>query len=133
MRISDWSSDVCSSDLAVVQVGRAQPQAVEERRVVADEVFPDQALALDAEAADHAVGGDRVLRVPGVDALAVGVDAGQCHALAGLVAGVAGGAVGGEHRLAGRGQGGVDRESSEEHTSALQSLMHISYSVFCLN
>src|SRR3546814_2600284 len=41
------------------------------------------------------------------------------------------------HRAVGRGRGGVKacaraRRRSEEHTSELQSLMRISYAVFCL-
>src|SRR3546814_5961503 len=35
-------------------------------------------------------------------------------------------------RVAGAGRRGVDRFRSEEHTSELQSLMRISYAVFCL-
>src|SRR3546814_9261774 len=35
-------------------------------------------------------------------------------------------------RLARVGLGGVDKPRSEEHTSELQSLMRISYAVFCL-
>src|SRR3546814_7434738 len=34
MRISDWSSDVCSSDLNQRRVARAPPQAVDLRRVI---------------------------------------------------------------------------------------------------
>src|SRR3546814_9188812 len=42
--------------------------------------------------------------------------------------------VGGDRNLAldQRVLGGVERARSEEHTSELQSLMHISYAVFCL-
>src|SRR3546814_5840795 len=46
----------------------------------------------------------------------------------GLVAGAPGGV---EDRLVGRGQR-VEVRRSEEHTSELQSLMRISYAVFCL-
>src|SRR3546814_3056743 len=35
-------------------------------------------------------------------------------------------------RIALRGEGQVDQTRSEEHTSELQSLMRISYAVFCL-
>src|SRR3546814_10736202 len=40
---------------------------------------------------------------------------------------------GARHPIARRGAGGAEREErSEEHTSELQSLMRISYAVFCL-
>src|SRR3546814_10431191 len=79
MRISDWSSDVCSSDLPVGVAGfpvhpRNAEQPVEPRRL------------------------GRGLHRP-------------LHRLQ-------------RHRL--------ERHRSEEHTSELQSLMRISYAVFCL-
>src|SRR3546814_2597399 len=93
MRISDWSSDVCSSDLAdhVVQgllalgegdhqVADAQQDGAEDGGEVAREPAPETAAR--AVAADD-LDPDRHLR-------------------------------------------------SEEHTSELQSLMRISYAVFCL-
>src|SRR3546814_10382127 len=40
--------------------------------------------------------------------------------------------VGWEEGIVGRATLGVDLERSEEHTSELQSLMRISYAVFCL-
>src|SRR3546814_6495340 len=87
MRISDWSSDVCSSDLEVVALVSARAKRGElplaERRIVMDrntDVFP----------------------VP-----------------AGL-------------RMEPAELGGLKAERSEEHTSELQSLMRISYAVFCL-
>src|SRR3546814_9464804 len=39
---------------------------------------------------------------------------------------------GGAHGLCGRRAGGLVTPRSEEHTSELQSLMRISYAVFCL-
>src|SRR3546814_10186570 len=86
MRISDWSSDVCSSDLRG---------------------------GTDVE--DHLVGGDLVdvdgaRRRIGRELL--------CHH-----------DVIGQMDRAARGVGGL---RSEEHTSELQSLMRISYAVFCL-
>src|SRR3546814_38452 len=38
----------------------------------------------------------------------------------------------GDRRYTGRGHGRLDQRRSEEHTSELQSLMRISYAVFCL-
>src|SRR3546814_2302570 len=83
MRISDWSSDVCSSDLED---------------------------AIDGGAKDF----DRILAAL------------KCHHVAGP--GAHQGAA--ERRRKGdMARGGI---RSEEHTSELQSLMRISYAVFCL-
>src|SRR3546814_8310233 len=103
MRISDWSSDVCSSDLleerdglevgvAAVDVGRPLPVLagvveVEHRR---DGVHP-QAVDVQLAEPEEGVGDEEVP-----------------HLVATVV------------------------ERSEEHTSELQSLMRISYADFCL-
>src|SRR3546814_3098048 len=124
MRISDWSSDVCSSDLAVA--------AGVERRVVRFEPFGD------------VVGVEQ--RNLGGAAQAVGAHQGDVHPADRQDARAAVGG-GGDHadrrsraltlvRFADislsrrRERGGTRR--SEEHTSELQSLMRISYAVFCL-
>src|SRR3546814_5329723 len=110
MRISDWSSDVCSSDL------RASGAAVRHRAGLRDRRLRRLAGGLGA-GADPALG--HLLRAgrPGVR----------------RVPGTAGGAAGSDRRVAAR----VTRDPgflcrSEEHTSELQSLMRISYAVFCL-
>src|SRR3546814_1720741 len=82
MRISDWSSDVCSSDLAARGGGRGNARA---------------GRGLGAGAGRH--------RSVGRDAARDGDD---------------------------RTLSGPCRLRSEEHTSELQSLMRISYAVFCL-
>src|SRR3546814_3067778 len=104
MRISDWSSDVCSSDLgdAGGAVGGAMDghalEVVEcQRRSQLRESFGLQPCA----------GADAV----GVDAAEAGAEAAQ-------------------QGVAPLQQQDVAR--SEEHTSELQSLMRISYAVFCL-
>src|SRR3546814_3250116 len=74
MRISDWSSDVCSSDLLLNFLATQQLRAIAVHKVI-------QVGGNDGAGIDHGVAGD--LR-------------------------------------------------SEEHTSELQSLMRISYAVFCL-
>src|SRR3546814_2807283 len=124
MRISDWSSDVCSSDLvhrAAHGLAEArdpqrnqQPRDAdrEERRLPADET--DRAArgigvipCLDDQRADeqrHAAAEVKPRRIDG--------ERGRFLPLREIV--------------------GDQRIRSEEHTSELQSLMRISYAVFCL-
>src|SRR3546814_6238578 len=83
MRISDWSSDVCSSDLG------------------------EHGAVVEHERRDIAFGGDRaIIRAVGRN-LGLEIDALVIERQPGFV-------------------------RSEEHTSELQSLMRISYAVFCL-
>src|SRR3546814_2660840 len=100
MRISDWSSDVCSSDLeGVVHQPRAGLVAA----------LGQAAEAQAAGAVDH----QRAGQLAGVR-------------LAGQVGfGIA-------QHVAEKGADVITRSRSEEHTSELQSLMRISYAVFCL-
>src|SRR3546814_2395704 len=114
MRISDWSSAVCSSDL---QGLRLDPLAGVDHQ--------DRALAGRQRAADLVGEVD----VPG------GVD--QVQGVAAAVPGVVQQPDG--LRLDGDAALALDVHRvehllrSEEHTSELQSLMRISYAVFCLN
>src|SRR3546814_2443706 len=105
MRISDWSSDVCSSDVAASDVG-----------------------------------GHRELIRDGETGTLFAAD--SPPAIANALAGLLGNRAGWDDRKA-RARGFVERERnwssnicryerSEEHTSELQSLMRISYAVFCL-
>src|SRR3546814_9534166 len=109
MRISDWSSDVCSSDLAAAeQDGEVHDR--NSRRAAGGDVAERQRHALQrghAEDCDqHPLG------------LAAAVElAGEQGSYADQ---------GEHHRVQWRDQ------RSEEHTSELQSLMRISYAVFCL-
>src|SRR3546814_5873199 len=114
MRISDWSSDVCSSDLDPAIVDEQSPLAHQHRLRRA--VLAGQ---------DQAPRGQREVVVAVHVAIDVDVAAG-C------------GASGREQQ-----QGTAERQDphrsspeihvrSEEHTSELQSLMRISYAVFCL-
>src|SRR3546814_8673891 len=99
MRISDWSSDVCSSDLEVRSIGTRHGEKLfesllsREERAVADDI------------------GD-YFRVP-PDGRDLNYDKFFDQ---------------GEERL----NHGEEYNRSEEHTSELQSLMRISYAVFCL-
>src|SRR3546814_2648849 len=97
MRISDWSSDVCSSDL------RGEVQGARRTRRAARP--PCQYSSGEAEYLQ--------VRRPG--------DAGRqpCDRMP-------------VHRDDRRPAGRLSRSRSEEHTSELQSLMRISYAVFCL-
>src|SRR3546814_5019205 len=105
MRISDWSSDVCSSDL--LEIADQVPWS--ERITKYDEAHFVTYLRLldaDAEGADWREVARLVLRRnPDADPAA----ARRCW----------------EEHLA-------RAHRSEEHTSELQSLMRISYAVFCL-
>src|SRR3546814_2737679 len=113
MRISDWSSDVCSSDLFLVgqgalDVGRARVVPFDQVRVVAVH-------------RPHEVGqilrGVRMQTASEAVRFALDLD----------------GEVGQHGRYAAFEEAGFDaRRRSEEHTSELQSLMRISYAVFCL-
>src|SRR3546814_3411458 len=109
LRISDWSSDVCSSDLqdlrehlALRVIAQACGAAAAER-VVHQEVEAVQAGNL--ETLDRPLGEMREVVLDRICGQLLAQD---------------------------RDVFGLARERSEEHTSELQSLMRISYAVFCL-
>src|SRR3546814_7077760 len=120
MRMSDWSSDVCSSDLVDVPDPR---RCVGEAQVVQQVGSADQIQ--DAAPMSLGRGADQDLAVPGRigvpwrDQRMAAADAVACRLAAQHVSDE-----GAEQRQAGI--------RSEEHTSELQSLMRISYAVFCL-
>src|SRR3546814_7868794 len=107
MRISDWSSDVCSSDLRASARKRAKG-----RLKAADEDEEDR-IGVDAAQKPLERLGKAVIHVHRVGH--GGVDSGSTDRL---------------DRLDGKLPRHIER--SEEHTSELQSLMRISYAVFCL-
>src|SRR3546814_9508797 len=150
MRIRDWSSDVCSSDLQQRQIGRqrfgrigrnVQPQQRKQRH-------PDIGLA--AGTIDQAGRGDDLAasRFDRADRLARTEPGGDDvfhhqHRLARLQPEAT---TQFEYALRPLHEHGIDtergrhfiaddhpahRRRSEEHTSELQSLMRISYAVFC--
>src|SRR3546814_10715722 len=103
MRISDWSSDVCSSDLAGEKVAAEHGVTFCQVDVLSDE-SADAAFAK-ARAANgqerilvNCAGGGNSMKTAGRD----------------------------------RKTGEIRTFRSEEHTSELQSLMRTSYAVFCL-
>src|SRR3546814_4383630 len=91
MRISDWSSDVCSSDLPFHAIGQDHLLHLARGRIFVADQQVLRHLLRDGGAAAGALARPDLGRIV-------------------------------EHR--------ADR--SEEHTSELQSLMRISYAVFCL-
>src|SRR3546814_9168964 len=110
MRISDWSSDVCSSDLRVGAQRIAQQQrardGLEQRGLVAIDDPPyRQPLVPVHQAALARLAGQYAFDIADAEHLP-----------------------GAEYR----GEEFSRRLRSEEHTSELQSLMRISYAVFCL-
>src|SRR3546814_9543531 len=127
MRISDWSSDVCSSDLHIgAGAGSVLPQAQQHRHFVDRESQSPRAL-------DEAQDVDVVFAVDAIVALGAQWSADQSDRLV----------VPDHLRRHARGGGCLSdvhvilprrlrQTRSEEHTSELQSLMRISYAVFCL-
>src|SRR3546814_7190198 len=110
MRISDWSSDVCSSDLEDWQ------RLVHPAELAGGEAA--RALAGERQHVDAAVG--KTHRHGDIVGRAVGQQVIQDREVARRVGALEPPA---DAALAGR---------SEEHTSELQSLMRSSYAVFCL-
>src|SRR3546814_3171492 len=126
MRISDWSSDVCSSDLEAalfLAAYDADFAAAHEDRIARRQNMLATAL-LDFQ---RRIGGDQIEHL---------------HRIGGNQAA---GARDPHRRRGNRGIGGARQSAqcsfgvkghipgrSEEHTSELKSLMRISYAVFCL-
>src|SRR3546814_3181147 len=108
MRISDWSSDVCSSDLQRSLGGHRRGEAHGAGDGIAERGARVQ-LAFELPGA-------------GLDFPDTGFDGRVVFLQSGI------------QFDCGRGGGQRDRrgDRSEEHTSELQSLMRISYAVFCL-
>src|SRR3546814_4971424 len=119
MRISDWSSDVCSSDLAGCATASARSNA--------------NGFAEDAPNAGARNGADIrdcVYQTLGQTFGSVSVDdrpSRVCEIEDIVTAGTH------EERIYIQTVRRVADGRSEEHTSELQSLMRISYAVFCLN
>src|SRR3546814_10801526 len=145
MRISDWSSDVCSSDLKILShlkriAGR--DSLSEGRPLIEDAAFRAKLARAELELESveatmlRALGGVSAERRLGVEANMIKIRGTELHqlltelrmealgyyaepyVLSALLDGWNEPPVGPEYR-------------SEEHTSELQSLMRISYAVFC--
>src|SRR3546814_8676722 len=125
MRISDWSSDVCSSDLlarqAIDDAGLAAVRFEEVAQLRAAVVLLHHGIA-DVGAVEGAGEAVRVLQLQAFGDLALGRRVGGRGERDPRDVGPA---------LVQQGQLAV-LARSEEHTSELQSLMRISYAVFSL-
>ena len=91
-----------------MQVGRTQPDAVEEGDDIAVERLLHQALALDTHLAHDPIGVDRRLPVPRFQPIAIGAHLRYRHARAGALTGMTVGTLGIEQRLTGLGFRRVD-------------------------
>src|SRR3546814_7551305 len=129
MRISDWSSDVCSSDLCATERGRPRADAHGKRTSTPDSENPRSSGPCSSSPAASL--GER-------DAFTARVGPAFPRAVASFDRIHLRSKLGGRDDVAQRRQPvthGVERRSlfhqrSEEHTSELQSLMRISYAVF---
>src|SRR3546814_2249786 len=127
MRISDWSSDVCSSDL----LPDVLVMQITFETFGGDQLRQHRTLALGRQ-----LGFERDRFEPLLDPAllarfghvhVLGTDGVGVHALEDLDDFTQRQAV-----IAAGQRAGVEHRRSEEHTSELQSLMRISYAVFCL-
>src|SRR3546814_1027067 len=123
MRISDWSSDVCSSDLPASGISKTYHVKVDraaDERLIATLQLPveDKGERLSAASA-------RLLRTNGRSSwIDVVLTEGRNRQVRRMLAACGSNVL----RLVRVAIGGV---RSEEHTSELQSLMRTSYAVFC--
>src|SRR3546814_3811936 len=122
MRISDWSSDVCSSDLlqAGSNLGKGQVKA-------ADYYLQPDIVSSNKNSGGNALGGmlGGFLGGRTIGALAGGISIKKSEA--NVTLSIVNTRTTEEEALT----EGYARKRSEEHTSKLQSLMRISYAVFC--
>src|SRR3546814_3674886 len=134
MRISDWSSDVCSSDLsrvpALVTVTKSAPRntpstpGTVNRRLASGEASASAAAMKLTLASGSTSRPGRNFRVAGFGVVSVWIN---------MIGSVQGHwkLVTGSTNIKDEDCGESWARRSEEHTSELQSLMRISYAVFC--
>src|SRR3546814_5809924 len=128
MRISDWSSDVCSSDLARLPGARHDPDDAAAGRSRSRRLFAAPFHRL------WRIADRRRCAAPRASGLRVRLRAILWHDRKlgrGFLSVACGARRAGQADLV-RQALAADRNRSEEHTSELQSLMRISYAVFCL-
>src|SRR3546814_5287211 len=126
MRISDWSSDVCSSDLVL----RGPQGTLFGRNTTGGAIniiskdptdrFEGEVSGKVGNRANKEIGA--IVNIP----LAEGLAARATYNFRNISDGA------GTNRALNRPLANVKSHRSEEHTSELQSLMRISYAVFCL-
>src|SRR3546814_4817958 len=105
MRVSDWSSDVCSSDLSITALEAALDRARVVERSTVIVIDTDPGVSTDAGGAWWDVAVPQTSDRTAVSAARADYETQVRRARS---------------------------KRSEEHTSELQSLMRISYAVFCL-
>src|SRR3546814_4148703 len=110
MRISDWSSDVCSSDLIALRLRELAAQLLVQR------VEPRVLVVGGRRAGSGVIA--LLVQLP-LDVLHLVPDANDVRVAVGEI----------QQQSV---ELGLQLDRSEEHTSELQSLMRISYAVFCL-
>src|SRR3546814_4009438 len=120
MRISDWSSDVCSSDLRIVDIDRRDHGPGPAARI-RGRTGPFEIIAVIDSYQQLVRQRAGVELEPHVHV--AGEDLGMRHCLVRITVDNTPGLRRAVDKRIGR---------SEEHTSELQSLMRISYAVFCL-
>src|SRR3546814_2360504 len=130
MRISDWSSDVCSSDLIIVdglygsrdrsqpRIGRFKDRKKSHGNKIWDQCANIKRRRLNAAgiSSDRPSGQERLCQCALVEIIEFAADRQTMSEL----------------RQANRILIDTFSNRSDEHTSELQSLMRISYAVFCL-
>src|SRR3546814_7018033 len=127
MRISDWSSDVCSSDLDTKRyVAGGYLISNQLQGAVASMLAGNWLVGLPPEYL-----GEYVPKIRAVNAAQVQAMARKYYDPENQSIVVVGDAAAVAEQLKPYGEFEV-RERSEEHTSELQSLMRLSYAVFCL-
>src|SRR3546814_4551213 len=124
MRISDWSSDVCSSDLRAIlaKSGNELVTMAKRLRSVGEDPGSEALSSFRKAMVRHAAIQEQVSGMTAeagraLSAFRIAADSRDVpgRVLEGLA-----------------NSGGSSRRRSEEHTSELQSLMRTSYAVFCL-
>src|SRR3546814_8677103 len=131
MRISDWSSDVCSSDLAAIaddpELGTTHAVAGARQRTL----LLQRANALVEHLADQRLAANHFDTRPGRALTFEHETLDRLHRRIGRDVGVTPDADI-RHDVDVAAVVLIEHRRSEEHTSELQSLMRISYAVFCL-
>src|SRR3546814_3723194 len=121
MRISDWSSDVCSSDL-----GEVEPETLDTIVVtgIRGSLISSMNLKRDAQGIVDGIVAEDIGKFP---------DTNLAESLQRISGVSIDRSMGEGSKVTVRGVGpDFNLVRSEEHTSELQSLMRISYAVFCL-